>query len=303
MLKKVIILFSAALFILSFTGCGGCSGNKTKDDGLSVLSDDSGTPLQLGEDIMGSVIQNISSPVEMANMIKSSSVEFSQRLLNNTDNVSKYETTYKQALNLGVFSADLGYINIFDKNNIVVPYLLAANKLADGLKVGQFFDFETLRNVAQNSSNLDVLMEMSISSFNKIDAYLRDQNRSEVSTLIITGAWVEGMYLSAMVYKDARKKDMADRIAEQKHVVDILEIVLDNYKSHPNFPSLLEGIQELKTAYNSIRITTELGEPKRIEREGTLLVIQDEISTAHYTPEDIDRITEIIVNIRTKIIE
>ena len=303
MLKKAFFLLLIPAAVLLFTGCGGCSGNKTNEDDLSVVSDDFDGPLQLGEDIMGSVIQNISSPVEMANMIKSSSVGFSQRILNNPDNVSKYETSFKKALNLGVFSSDLGYINIFDKNNIVVSYLMAAKTLADGIRVGQFFDYEALRNVATNSSNLETLMEMSISSFNKIENYLREQNRSEVSTLIITGAWIEGMYLSAKVYQEAKKKEMADRIAEQKHVVEILEIVLDNYKSQPNFPMLVEGISELNKAYSSIRITIEYGEPKRIEREGTLLVVQDEISTAEYTEDDINKIIDIIIDIRSKVVE
>ena len=301
MLKKAFYLFLVPIAVLIFAGCGGCSGNK--GDELTVVEDPSDGPLELAEDVMSNVIQNISSPVEMANMIKSSSVGFSQRILNNPDFVSKYETTFKKALNLGVFSSDLGYINIFDKNNIVVSYLMAAKTLADGLRVGQFFDYEALRNVATNSSNLEALMEMSISSFNKIDYYLREQRRSEVSTLIITGAWIEGMYLSAMVYNEAKDKQMADRIAEQKHVVEILEIVLDNYRSQPNFPSLVDGISALSSAYNAIRITTELGEPQRIERDGTLLVIQQEISTAHYTEEDIDRIIDVIVDIRTKIVE
>ena len=303
MLKNAIYLLFLLAGILLFTGCGGCSGNKSNDDGLTVISDDPDGPLELGDDIMGNVIQNISSPVEMANMIKSSGVDFSQRILNNPDNVSKYETSYKKALNLGIFSADLGYINIFDKNNIVVSYLMAAKTLADGIRVGQFFDYEALRKAATNSGNLDTLMEMSISSFNKIDSYLRDQRRGDVSTLIITGAWIEGMYLSSMVHKEVKKKEMADRIAEQKHVIEILEIILDNYRSQPNFPALVDGIAELNQAYGAIKITTELGEPKRIERDGTLLVIQDEISTAHYTAEDIDKIMDIIINIRTKIIE
>jgi len=300
MLKKAIFLLLIPAAALIFNGCDGCSGNKTKGDGLTEVDTDD-VQLELGEDIMSNVIQNISSPVEMANMIKSSGVAFSQKILNNPDIVSKYETSFQKALNLGVFSSDLGYINIFDKNNIVVSYLLAAKTLADGLRVGQFFDYEALRNVATSQSNLEELMEMSISSFNKIDYYLREQNRSEVSTLIITGAWVEGMYLSAMVYKEAKNKQMADRIAEQKHVVEILEIVLDNFKSHPGFPALVEGISELSSAYNSIRITTEYGEPERIEKDGTLIIVQAEISTAHYEDDDIDKIINKIVEIRTEI--
>lgn len=287
------------------SSCGGCSDKKSQESDTLALPDSliSDAPLELSEDIMGEVIQNISSPVEMANLIKASGAEFSQRILNNTDNISKYETSYKRALNLGVFSADLGYINIFDKNNVVVSYLLAVKNLADGIRVGQFFDFNALKQMASNSTNLDSLMEMSVSSFNKMDSYLRDQKRSNVSTLIVTGTWIEGLYISSMVVKETKNKELSTRIAEQKNIIDILEIIISNYASEPNFAVLVEDIRVLKAAYEPIRITTELGEPKRIEKDGTLIVIQDEVSTAHYTDEQLNKIMDLIIKIRNKIVE
>jgi len=310
--SKTIAMIKNSLYLLLilastqlFNSCSGCAGNQSKSSDSLQLTDSviSDAPLKLSEDIMGEVIQNISSPVEMANLIKSSGADFSQRILNNPDNISKYETSFKRALNLGVFSADLGYINIFDKNNVVVSYLLAVKNLADGIRVGQFFDFNALRSMASNSTNLDSLMEMSVSSFNKMDSYLRDQNRSNVSTLIVTGTWIEGLYIASNVVKETNSKELAIRIAEQKNIIDILDIILNNYISEPNFSSLVEDIQRLKMAYAPIRITTELGEPKRIEKDGMLIVIQDEVSTAHYTDEQLITIMDLIIEIRNKIVE
>jgi hypothetical protein len=305
MLKNSLYLLLILASTQLFNSCSGCSENKSKNGDSLQLTDSviTDAPLKLSEDIMGEVIQNISSPVEMANLIKSSGADFSQRILNNPDNVSKYETSFKRALNLGVYSADLGYINIFDKNNVVVSYLLAVKNLADGIRVGQFFDFNALRRMASNSTNLDSLMEMSVSSFNKMDAYLRDQNRSNVSTLIVTGTWIEGLYIASSVVKETKSKELSIRIAEQKNIIDILEIILNNYISEPNFSSLVEDIARLKAAYAPIRITTELGEPKKIEKDGMLIVIQDEISTAHYTEEQLNTIMNLIAEIRNKIVE
>ena len=305
MIKNSIYLLLILASTQLFNSCSGCAGNQSKGGDSLQLTDSVVTdaPLKLSEDILGEVIQNISSPVEMANLIKSSGADFSQRILNNPDNISKYETSFKRALNLGVYSADLGYINIFDKNNVVVSYLLAVKNLADGIRVGQFFDFNALRSMASNSTNLDSLMEMSVSSFNKMDLYLRDQNRSNVSTLIVTGTWIEGLYIASNVVKETKSKELAIRIAEQKNIIDILEIILNNYISEPNFSSLVEDIQKLKMAYAPIRITTELGEPKKIEKDGMLIVIQDEVSTAHYTDEQLNTIMDLIIEIRNKIVE
>lgn len=306
MIKNIIFSLLILVGLQFAAGCSGCSENQKskKTDALtlpdSLITD---APLKLSEEIMGEVIGNISSPVEMAGLFKASGVGFTERILNNPDNVSKYETSFKRALNLGVFSADLGYINTFDKNNIVISYLMAVKTLADGIRVGQFFDFNALHRMATSSTNLDTLMEMSVTSFNKMDSYLREQNRSNVSTLIVTGAWVEGLYIASNVVKESGDKELSIRIAEQKHIVNILEIILSNYDNEPNFAALVSDIQKLKDAYANIKITTELGEPKRIEKDGSLIVFQDEISTVNYTDEDLNQIITLINELRSKIVE
>jgi glutaredoxin-related protein len=259
-------------------------------------------PLKLSEEIIGDVIQNISSPVEMANLIKSTGVDFSQQILNNPENISNYSTSFKRALNLGVYSADLGYINSYDKSNIVVSYLLAVKSLADGIRVGQFFDFEALKRMATNSSNLDSLMQMSVTSFNQMDSYLRNQNRSNVSALIITGAWVEGLYIASDVIEKTNDEELISRLGEQKEIVDILYIILKNYEQNNNFKELISYIEDLKKLYKNVKITREVGEPKTIEQDGMLVIVQDEISHVEVSPEDLGTIIEKIKDIRSYIV-
>ncbi|MDG5799384.1 hypothetical protein QA597_03310 [Marinilabiliaceae bacterium ANBcel2] len=300
-----VLLIFAGFQLLS--SCGGCSDRSGQQDDDQLMLPDSlissDAPLKLSEEIMNEVIGNVSSPVEMANMFKRSGVEFSQRIMNDPDNANSYQTSFKRALNLGVYSADLGYINTFDKNNIVVGYLMAIQTLAEGIRVGQFFDFNALRRMASGSTNLDSLMQMSISSFNEMDNYLRDQNRSNVSSLIVTGTWIEGLYIAANVYEQTGDENIAHSIAEQKNVINILEIILDNYSSEPNFAELVEDIRELKEVYSNVSITTQLGEPETIEQDGRLIFVQDEISIVDYTPEDMDNIVATIKRIRNKIVE
>jgi hypothetical protein len=304
MFKKITF----ALFIIAgfhlMNGCSGCNqGEKKTADELS-LPDSLATdkPLQLSEELIGDVVQNISSPVEMATLIKSTGVAFSQKTLNKPEKASDYNTSFKRALNLGVYSADLGYINTFDKNNIVVSYLLAVKNMADGIKVGQFFDFNALKRLATNSNNLDSLMQISVSSFNKMDSYLRSQNRSNVSSLIVTGAWIEGLYITANVIEQTNNSELINRIGEQKDIIDILLIILNNYGNDEQFANLASELQKVKDAYADVRITTEVGEPKKIEKDGTLIIVQNEISHVEMSPETLQNIIKEIKNLREFII-
>ena len=296
MLKKISYLCLMIAGVCLMSACSGSTKKSSTSDELtlSASSDENGA-LELSEEVMSDVIQNISSPVEMASIIKATGVDFSQKLLNKTDKVDVYNTSFKRALNLGVYSADLGYINTFDKNNIVISYLVAIKTLSDGIKVGQFFDFTALKRLASNNNNLDSLMQISISSFNKMDSYLRSQKRSNVSSLIVTGAWIEGLYISSSVIEQTNNENLINRIAEQKDIINIIDIILNNYNKDPDFAELAQRLGKLKAAYDKVSITTEFAEPKTIEQDGKLIIVQDEISHVEITPE---QVTSIITQIK-----
>jgi len=302
MLRKFsyLTLIIAGIGLLS--ACSGSSKKNSESDELTLSAPAENGALELSEEVMSDVIQNISSPVEMASIIKATGVEFSQKILNTTDKVDDYNTSYKRALNLGAYSADLGYINTFDKNNIVVSYLVAIKSLSEGINVGQFFDFTALKRMATNSNNLDSLMQISISSFNDMDAYLRSQKRSNVSSLIVTGAWIEGLYITGAVIEETNDEGLIKRLGEQKDIIDIIEIILKNYSNDPDFAELAQRIGKLKGAYAGVKITTEVGEAQTIEQDGKLIIVQDEVSHVEITPEQVATIIAEIKSLREFIV-
>lgn len=291
MIKKLFFGLALLAGVNLLYSCGGSNqssdGFDTSDVNIDSLSRE---PLQLSEGVVNDMIQNISSPVEMANLIKNSGAGFSQQVLNPTDNIDKYATSFKRALNLGIYSADLGYINTFNKNTVVVSYLVAVKGLADGIQVGQFLDFGTLKRLATNSSNLDSLKQLSVSSFNQMDKYLREQKRSNVSTAIVAGAWLEGIYITCEVIKQTGDQELCRRLGEQKEIVDLLLLVLKNYAVEKNFQSLVEKIEEIKAVYKEVKVTTEVGEPEMKEENGMLVLIQKDITHVDITDEQVKQI-------------
>ncbi|WP_289053214.1 hypothetical protein [Carboxylicivirga marina] len=302
MLRKFSYLTLMVASICLMTACSGSSKKSNDSDELTLSAPAESGALELSEEVMSDVIQNISSPVEMASIIKATGVDFSQKILNNTDKVDDYNTSYKRALNLGVYSADLGYINTFNKNSIVVSYLVSIKSLAEGINVGQFFDFNSLKRMATNNNNLDSLMQISISSFNQMDSYLRSQKRSNVSSLIVTGAWIEGLYITANVIEETNNESLINRVAEQKDIIDIIEIILKNYAGDPDFAELAQHIGKLKKAYDGVKITTEMGEAQTVEKDGMLIIVQDEVSHVEVSPESVAAIVAEIKSLREFIV-
>ncbi|MCG8698764.1 MAG: hypothetical protein MI922_11985 [Bacteroidales bacterium] len=252
-------------------------GNKNKG-GLDVPTDSFNIEsIALDPQIIDDIVQ-VSNPVEMAALIKSIEVGFSRKYLANIDQVDKYATSYHQAINLGIFGADLGYLNMYNQTNAVLDYIAAIKTLADGIRVGHYFDFVTLKRLAQNNENLDSLMYISVHNFNQVDKFLREDNRSNLSALMVTGVWIEGLYLATQVYKEKAHPDLKERIGEQKIVMGNLMLILENYKHDKQFASLIEQLAELKEMYSSVEITITKGDPESKVVDGVLTFIQNDIS-------------------------
>ena len=305
---RVTKIFIFAIVLSFVYSCGGSTEN-TEADGFddfsvpdSVLAEED-EPLIVSEQAMEDIISNISSPVEMSSLIKESGVEFNYKYLNSTDNIDNYNTGFIQALNLGVLGADLGYLNMYNKTGTVLSYITSIKTLADNLKVGQFFDFSMLKRLATNSDNLDSLMYISVSSFDQMDVFLRENNRSDVSALIVTGVWLEGLFLATQVVKDAPNKEIIERIGEQKLILNDLLIILNNYKRDKKFFELIERINKIKALFKEVTITYEVGEPEAVEVDGVLTIIQNETSVVNITDEQIKAITAEVENVRNFIVK
>jgi hypothetical protein len=299
MIKKIIALLIVSLLLF---GCKSGGEKKTSDD-FEVPEDvQNKGVLEISEDVMQDIVQNISSPVEMAALVKSLNAGFSAKYLAPTENVDELTTSFQQALYLGIYAADLGYLNMYNKTNSVIDYITAIKTLADGVRVGQFFDFTTLKRLAQSNQNLDSLMYISVHSFNQMDKYLRSDNRSNLSTLMVTGVWIEGLYLATQVAKTSPHQELSERIGEQKIIMSDLMLILENYKNDRNFKKLIDELNQLKEEFNNITITYTKGEPEMVEENGMLTIVQHDVSHVEISNDQLNSIINKTEEIRNKLI-
>ncbi len=281
------------LFIFALTSCKG-PNNELNMPGYELAPGE----IQITEEAMEDIIQNISSPIEMAALIKDLGLPFSSSNLSDVDEVDIYATSFKMAYTLGMLGADLGYLNVYEKTGSSVTYLTAINKLADGLKVSQFFDFNTIKRLATSNTNIDSLIFMSVHSFNQMDEHLRLTDRSNLSALMVAGVWIEGMYQVTQVSKEQDNNELAEYIGEQKLILSNILFILKNYESDDQFSSIIKDYEDLKKTFDKVLISYELSDPEPIEQEdGMLMIVQQETSI-------IDISNEVLAEIinKTKII-
>ena len=254
--------------------------------------------LQISSETMNEIIQNIASPIEVAALINALNVPYSTSYLADPESLSSNTTSFEMAYSLGALSADLGYLNMYEKTGTAVNFLSSINRLADALQIGQFFDFATIKRLATSSSDLDSLMFISVNSFNNMDDYLRETERSNLSALMITGVWVEGLYLATQVAVENSNEDLKSMIGEQKLILNDLLLILNNYKNEETIVRYISDLEKIKSIYDEVRITYEVGEPETIEKDGMLIVVQSESSHVSMSEETLQKIIEVTEEVR-----
>jgi hypothetical protein len=294
------------ILVLIFVLISSCR-NSTKKGGEFVFPEADSIPVseaeKLSDEFIDDIARNISSPVEIANILQKMSVPFSAGYLASSIDASRLSTSFDKAFKLGILGSDLGYLNMYEKTGSSVDVLSSIKKLADGINVGQFFDFETIRRLSRNRSDLDSLLFISQTSYYQIDKYLREKGRGQLSALMITGVWLEGQYLATQMLKQHPDTLLRNRVGEQKVILNDLLMLLAPYCNvSPQFVSLCQNMQDIKEKYRDVRITYTVGEPVMEEKDGALVVKQTEESKVDMSDEQLASIIVITSTIRNKLI-
>lgn len=248
------------------------------------------------------IFYTIPSPLETVSLFKKAGADYNKSLLNPVGNVDEYSTNKKKALNLGVYGADLSYSSIFEKTQQSIHYLNCASQLAEGLDINRAFSNKTALRLEKNLNNRDSLLTIISDSYWKADGFLKENNRENISALIITGGWIEGLYLGSHSL-DNEKEDtkLAKRVAEQKYSYNHLIKLLKTFPEDSDVKDVLSQLNKLDEAYGNIEIES-IGKATATKDENTGVTTIEGGDKVVYTPEDIAAIKSVVAEIRTNFI-
>ena len=297
-MRKISSLF--LVLIVFACGPGKKSDEQAFLDSLDNLTLDA--PM-ISEEVIADIIQQVPSPLEISYLLKDAGTQYDFDLLNSPNNSSNYNSNFTKAINLGIYGTDLGYANIYEENQDAILYLNSIKGLANDLSIGQFFDFGTIARLATNSKNLDSLLLITTQNFNNINGYLQENQRSNLSVLILTGGWLEALHITCQVAKkNPGNEKLVEKIGEQKIILDNIKLMLEFYTKDPNIADLHKNILELEKAFEQIEIIYTYAEPTMEEVNGILMVKDNSTTTINITQENVDTIRQQVINIRDKVI-
>ncbi len=292
-----IHIFLYVLVILAFS----CSGGGDRDKSSSIR--DAYQPDTLSFLIkFESSLFPMPSPYQVAHLVKQHGIPFYENLPNKPENVRKYTTAFKKALNLGVYGTNLSYLNIYDRTPQSIAYLAVLKRLSEELNITPAFDGEFFAGIEKNINSKDSLLVMMGRTYRKADSYLRENDRTEVGALILTGGWVESVYILTRIVKTNPNREIINRIGEQKHPLDnLIEILTPLYYKSPEYSELIDKFIDLAYEFDGIIYSYSYKAP-RIDEQNKIIYInsQSRVTISEY---HLDVISQKIEAIRNHIVE
>jgi hypothetical protein len=287
-------------YYIAFTIVAGllvsCNSSKTeeKEDLVETTDTVKTTLLNVGGELF-----SVPSPIQTAVLIQKSGITYDKSVLSMANKVNTFSTDYLQALNLGIYGADLGYVALYSQTQDALGYLGSIKQLTDKLGISAAFDGPTMERIKNNITNKDSMMVLVGIAYRGSDGYLKTNKRSDISSLILAGGWIESMHFSLSAYQTKPSDGVKYRIAEQKQAIQSLTKILGG-SSSPEFAELTGQLNALLKIYEGIEFKYTFVAPTTDSLKKVTYI--NSTSEVIISNEQITQIGEKIKEIRNKIV-
>jgi flagellar basal body rod protein FlgC len=156
-----------------------------------------------------------------------------------------------------------------------------------------------MKRISDNIANKDSMLVLVGIAYRASDSYLKTNKRPEISSLILTGGWIESMHFSIGAYKVKPTNEIKFRIAEQKQALGSI-IKLIGSHNLPDAVELTKQLEELAKIYEGVTTKYNFVEPTTDDSKKITYI--NSTSEINISNEQIEQIAAKILAIRDKII-
>lgn len=254
-MDKNRLSFTILIIISLFTAC-------------TNIKNESGQLPEQADPIAESLLENeivaytLPSPFQVSTLVKLLDIQYSNNVVREVNNNKAYTSDNYRALNLGINIVDFGYVTIYDKYQPAILYMRNIEKLMHELGLQSEEDKYIIKSFENNFGDKDSLKQIIKRHQNKIEYYFSVIKERKIGLLILSGFYVEGLYLSSNIYNEKFKdrtlsvfmKKNMNQLFLQQHIflsnlIDLLEIYGDE-----ELDGLIDRFVLLNDQFNSMQI-------------------------------------------------
>jgi hypothetical protein len=244
--------FNSFVFLLTLvlilTSCKGGTKSSEQDQ----LTSDSLNKTLLATEIK-EVLYPLPTPFEMTKMLNDIGATYSSKNMNAANKVDRYVTESSKAVNIGIYGADLAYASTYQQQQDIQVYLGAIKSLADQLGITYDYSMLLSDEYKERFNNKDSLTSIVTNTIYNTYQYLDQKSNPDLAATMITGMWVELMYIATNISQDSYNfSGLVNIISKQKSSYEKVMNLLTPRNSSPEIKSLETKLQALKPAFDKV---------------------------------------------------
>ncbi len=293
-LLKILGTFIIVLLTVSITSCN--QNGKSDDEDIFDDKDDIGFITE----VESQTYYLIPSPEGLFSFIRDGDLKYVKDVLNPTENMDKYIDTRAKELNFGIYSADLAYVASFNKYQESVDYLNTVRTLSDEIGISAVFDENLIGRIDNIIDNQDSLLKVTSDSYFSIVRYLESSNRTKTLALIVTGGWIESIFVvTNLIDNFDPNSDAVQLLADQKLVIENLMSYLDQNKSDDNIQRTINDLKNLQKIYQELKTEVKENSAPQENTDGKIVVGGN--AKIIMTKEQFEELKQEVAKVRNKI--
>ncbi len=197
------------------------------------------------------VVYPIPTSYEITEKLNKTGASFIIGISNDVENADKYVTEEKQALNLGVYSADLSYTSAYNMKQYTMDYMDVTRNLIKELGITGAFSADFYDKVKKNFDNKDKLTKLITDSFYDTYKHMNKKGKEELSLMVVAGSWIEAMYITTHISENTyHNKEIVQLIADQEKTLTKLLDILKPNKENETINKIINDLKPIKAVYD-----------------------------------------------------
>lgn len=235
----------------------GCSNESEKQDEATRVEIDSST-LDSVKTNINKFVHIFPSHLKVALMFKNAGLKYDQSLLLPSGTSSKLVTTYDKAFGLGFYGVDMAYSAINNQTQTAINLLKDSKTMSQQLGLESVYESNRyVEKFEKNLKNVDSLSALIGDLFAETDAFLKDNDKLDVTLLSFAGGWVESVYIAASLAKSTKNRAIVELIGDQLiSLSPLIKLLAENQKNF-DFNPLIKQLTEVKAILETGVVTPE----------------------------------------------
>ncbi len=273
------IMATLAVLLLAFFSCSE-SEEETKPELNNVEKNavDLAGYLEIQDGEMK--IFTMPAPLQITTILSLNGVDYDDDLVAPPPSETEI-STFKEAMSLGMQIVDMGYETVYGHHDKSYEFVASIQQSLGNLHINPPITEGFVARYENNKGNIDSLCVIILETYEAAHGYFERNEREELGLVILTGAYIEGLYIATHAsFPPSEFETYNEMMIQQKLFLGNFIQLMGAFNGDPDYDKLLLQLVKIETAMEGIEVVFNEDKDKHLLRRPIMDNVKEELKVA-----------------------